>query len=106
MVTKAQSASSPNYKQLYRSQKQRMVAGVCGGIAEYLNVDPTVVRLVFVVVTLFAGSGFLVYLLLWLVVPNENSLGKSTDYIHQNVNEMKEVAKKVSEEIKGKHKSL
>jgi phage shock protein C len=56
---------------LYRSQTDRMVAGVCGGLAKYFNIDPTVIRLVFVVLALAGGPGVLLYLLLWIITPIE-----------------------------------
>ena len=57
-------------KKLYRSRKNRIIAGVCAGLAEYLQVDPTIVRLIYVVFTLFSmGAGILLYLLAWLMVP-------------------------------------
>jgi phage shock protein C len=56
---------------LYRSQTDRMVAGVCGGLAKYFNVDPTVIRLVFVVLALAGGPGLLLYLILWIITPIE-----------------------------------
>jgi phage shock protein C len=55
-------------KRLCRSN-QRMLAGVCGGIAEYLGWDPTMVRLGWIILTLLGGSGILIYLILWLVMP-------------------------------------
>ena len=58
-------------KRLYRSRSQRMIAGVCGGIAEYFNTDPTWIRLLFVLL-FFLGLGTmaLIYLIMWIVVPN------------------------------------
>ena len=56
---------------LYRSQTDRMVAGVCGGLARNFNIDPTVIRLVFVVLALAGGPGVLLYLLLWIITPIE-----------------------------------
>lgn len=57
-------------KELKRSRTDRMVAGVCGGIGEYLDIDPNVIRLIWVVVTVFTvGTGILAYLLAWLVIP-------------------------------------
>ncbi len=57
-------------KRLYRSTQDRMFAGVCGGIGEYLDVDPTLVRLVFVALTLLSsGSGLVIYVILMLIVP-------------------------------------
>lgn len=58
-------------KRLYRSTNDRMFAGVCGGIAEYLDVDPTLVRLVFAALTLMGGPGIIAYVILMLVVPEE-----------------------------------
>lgn len=48
-----------------------MIGGVAGGIARYLKVDPTLIRIAFVLVALFAGGGVLLYLILWVVVPKE-----------------------------------
>jgi phage shock protein C len=56
-------------KKLYLSDDNRKIAGVCGGIAEYLNLDPTVVRVVWVIVALIFGSGILAYLVAWLIMP-------------------------------------
>ncbi len=58
-------------KRLYRSTEERMFAGVCGGIAEYLDVDPTLVRLVFAALVLMGGPGIVVYIVLMLIVPEE-----------------------------------
>jgi phage shock protein PspC (stress-responsive transcriptional regulator) len=57
---------------LYRSQTERMLGGVCGGLAKYLNVDTTIVRLFFIVLTLLGGFGPLGYFLLGVVVPLED----------------------------------
>jgi len=57
------------YKRLYRSHKERMIAGVCGGLAEYFNIDPTLVRLLFVFAALAGGPGLLAYLIMMIVVP-------------------------------------
>ena len=56
-------------KRLYRSKNDKMIAGVCGGLAEYFSIDPVIVRLIFVALLLGAGSGFLAYLVLWIAVP-------------------------------------
>ncbi len=58
-------------KRLYRSKNERMIAGVCGGLAEYMGVDPTVVRLIFVAAVLAGLAGVLIYLILAVVVPLE-----------------------------------
>jgi phage shock protein C len=66
------STSAPNrpHLRLYRSRDDRMIAGVAGGLAKYLNADSTLVRLAFVAVA-FAGVGVLAYIVAWLVIPEE-----------------------------------
>ena len=56
-------------RKLYRSQTDMRLGGVCGGLGEYLNVDPTVIRLLFVLLALTGGHGILLYIILWLIVP-------------------------------------
>ena len=56
-------------KRLYRSRSNRTLAGVCAGIAEYYGWDPTLVRVAWIVLTLLGGSGILLYLIMWLVMP-------------------------------------
>ena len=53
---------------LYRSNENKMIAGVCGGLGEFFGLDPTLVRLVFVILALLGGHGLLVYLILWIIV--------------------------------------
>ncbi|MGJ3508663.1 PspC domain-containing protein [Enemella sp. A6] len=60
---------NPPAKQLVRSETDRMLSGVCGGIAEYMNIDATLVRLGVAVISLFTGVGILAYLVGWLVIP-------------------------------------
>ena len=56
-------------KRLYRSKKDRMICGVCGGIA---NIDPTLVRLAFVLIAMGAGSGILAYIIAAIIIPDED----------------------------------
>lgn len=58
-------------KKLYRSKKQRMICGVCGGIAEYFNIDPTIIRLVWVLFALTGGSGLPIYFIAAIIIPDE-----------------------------------
>jgi phage shock protein PspC (stress-responsive transcriptional regulator) len=59
-------------KKLYRSRSDRMIAGVCAGLGRYLGIDPTVVRLVFVVLALLGvGSGVLLYIIMMFIIPQE-----------------------------------
>ena len=57
-------------KRLYKSRHNRMLCGVCGGIGEYFGVDPTVVRLIFVLLTIFGMSGLLFYLICAIIMPS------------------------------------
>jgi phage shock protein PspC (stress-responsive transcriptional regulator) len=60
-------------RKLYRSQTNRKLAGVCGGLAEYFNTDATLIRVLFVVLTLLGGSGIVIYLVMWILVSEEPS---------------------------------
>jgi phage shock protein C len=59
-------------KKLYRSQTDKMIAGVCGGIAEYFGIDSTLVRLGWVLFTFAGGSGILAYIIAWIIMPYRN----------------------------------
>jgi phage shock protein C len=58
-------------RKLYRSKTNRQLAGVCGGLAEYFNLDATLIRVLFVVLAVLGGSGIVLYLALWIIVPKE-----------------------------------
>lgn len=58
-------------KRLYKSTTDRMICGVCGGIADYFNLDPSVIRLIAVLVCVMAGSGLLAYIVLAIVLPRD-----------------------------------
>jgi phage shock protein C len=58
-------------KKLIRSRSDKKIAGVCGGIAEYLDMDPTLMRLVWVMMALFVGWGVLGYLIAWIILPEQ-----------------------------------
>lgn len=58
-------------RRIVRSQDNRMLAGICGGIAEYFNIDPTLVRLGWVLLTVAYFMGFFAYILCWFIIPEE-----------------------------------
>ena len=58
-------------KRLYKSTTNKMIDGVCGGVAEYLNLDPTVERLVWVILACMGGSGLVAYLIAMLIIPEK-----------------------------------
>ncbi len=62
---------SGDSKRLYRSLDERMLVGVCGGVADYFNLDPTLVRVLFVLFSLTGGSGLVVYIIMAIIVPEE-----------------------------------
>ncbi len=62
---------NPSYKKMYRSMTDRRIAGVCGGLGEYFNIDPVIIRIAFLVALLMAGGGGLLYLIMWIAVPEK-----------------------------------
>jgi len=67
------------YKRLYRSRKDKIIDGVCGGLGKYFNVDPLLIRIVFVVLAFMGGLGVLLYLVLMIIVPKEPIKGETTE---------------------------
>lgn len=60
-------------KRLYRSSLDKQVGGVCGGLAEYLGLDPSLVRIAAILLMFVGGTGFLAYLVAWIVVPRDDA---------------------------------
>ncbi|HQF43869.1 MAG TPA: PspC domain-containing protein [Ignavibacteriaceae bacterium] len=58
-------------KKLYRSVTDKIIGGVCGGIAEYFSIDPVIIRLAFVLAVIFGGGGILAYIILWIIIPQK-----------------------------------
>ncbi|MBW3605712.1 MAG: PspC domain-containing protein [Actinobacteria bacterium] len=65
------STRHPPKRRLYRSRRHRVIAGVCGGIAEYFGWSPTMVRLAFIASFILPGTQIVFYLVAWIVMPNE-----------------------------------
>ncbi len=87
-------------KKLYRSRSDRMISGVCGGLAKYFDIDPTIVRIIAVLSIFASGVGILAYIILAIVVPLEGSkAAEPKDTIRENVEEMKETAGELGREI-------
>ncbi|NCA76197.1 MAG: PspC domain-containing protein [Alphaproteobacteria bacterium] len=63
--------TNSDIKRLYRSKKDRVLGGVCAGIANYFNVDPVLIRVAWVVGFFIGGVGFLAYLIAWIIMPEE-----------------------------------
>ena len=65
---------------LYRTVQGRVVGGVAGGLADYFGMDPSIVRFIFVLLVLFGGSGVLLYIILWVILPEKNTYNTFTGY--------------------------
>lgn len=62
-------------RKLYLSDKDRMIAGVCGGLADYFGIDSTIVRILWALAVMVSyGTGFILYLVFWLIVPRERNI--------------------------------
>lgn len=77
-------------KKLFRSETNRIIAGVAGGLGEYFDIDPNIIRLIFIVLVFFSGFGILLYILLWILIPSQSEVGDiPEDHIKKNLNEIK-----------------
>lgn len=72
-------------KRLYRSNNEKIIAGVCGGIADHFEIDPIWVRLVFVLLTLLNGVGLILYLVLWILVPKNPNEKQTENTAAENI---------------------
>ena len=87
-------------KRLYRSRSDRMIWGVCGGLAKYFGIDPTIVRII-AVLLVFSGFGVLAYIIMAIVVPLEGSkVTTPEETVRENMEEMKETASELGREIR------
>jgi phage shock protein C len=90
-------------KKLYRSRKDRMIFGVCAGLAQYINLDVTLIRVFFVLLALLHGSGLIIYLILAIVVPNspgEHPLSDRSENIKEFGENIKEMTESFASEMK------
>ena len=86
---------------LTRSRREQMIAGVCGGLAEYFSIDVTIVRLVFVLMGFMAGSSVLLYIALWILLPQEGvQLPNPQSTIQANLTDMRQQAQSVFERFR------
>jgi phage shock protein PspC (stress-responsive transcriptional regulator) len=72
-------SSKSTYRRMYRDPDNRIIGGVCTGLAAYWNMDPTILRVVFIVLVIIGGSGLLVYLILWIVMPEAQTTGQKLE---------------------------
>lgn len=85
-------------RKIFRSIDDYMIAGVCGGLADYFKIDSSLIRIIFVLLAISGGSGILIYLILWLVVPKEAGVEKEMN--------REEKVKEFAEDVKNKAKTM
>ncbi|MCD6546497.1 MAG: PspC domain-containing protein [Thermotogae bacterium] len=84
-------------KKLYRSRRDKVIGGVCGGLGEYLGVDPVLLRIIFLASIFLGGAGLILYIIAWIIIPNEPL---------QNVNETENFDVVEGEEVSNKTKEI
>lgn len=72
-------STKSTYRRMYRDPDNRIIGGVCTGLAAYWNMDPTILRVVFIVLVIVGGSGLLVYLILWIVMPEAQTTAQKLE---------------------------
>ncbi len=90
-----------NGKRITRSRGDRLIAGVAGGLAVYFGIDPLFVRIGFVLLSLFNGVGLILYLVLWLITPNEDSLSEGRATVEEAVAEMRALVEDLVARLRG-----
>lgn len=97
---KAQPVGSPMPKQLRRVKEGAFLGGVCAGLAEYIEIDPILVRLAFVAITMAGGAGVFLYIALWILIPEgEDHEALSEESVRKNAAEMKEKAESIMDSL-------
>ncbi len=92
-------------KKLYRSEKNQVLAGVSAGLGDYFEIDPVLIRIIFIFLTVFGGAGIPLYILLWLVLPAESRADQPTDKtVKANVEEIGQKAKNIAEDVETTYK--
>lgn len=89
-------------KQLVRSQEERIITGVAGGLGRYFSIDPVFIRFLFVLLVFANGIGIIAYLVLWVLMPHEGSASSSTQTrTQENLQEMQQKLRGVVQWIRG-----
>ncbi len=101
MIKKTETKNSSS--KIYRSEQNRILAGVAGGIGEYFTLDPVLIRIILVLIGLSGGGGIILYLVLWLIIPGqpENSASNNQENLKKNAQEIKDQTKKYLEDARG-----
>jgi phage shock protein C len=88
--------SSPGYHRIYRDPDHRIIGGVCSGMGAYWNIDPVIVRVLFITLALAGGLGVMVYLILYIVIPEAKTTAQKIEMKGEpvNIHNIKESVKK------------
>jgi len=78
-IAKKTEAKTESGKRIYRSQSDKVIGGVCGGLAEYINIDALIVRIIWAVAFFVGGIGFLAYIACWIIIPENPSAAKDDE---------------------------
>ncbi len=89
------------YSSIYRSEQNKFLGGVCGGLGEYFNIDPNIIRLIFILLTVFGGFGLIIYLILWVILPTQSQTSSGNDRLKENLNDVKEKVLEFAHDIRG-----
>ncbi|MBN2350904.1 MAG: PspC domain-containing protein [Bacteroidales bacterium] len=94
--------SRKGYRRMYRDPDSRIIGGVCSGLGAYWSIDPSIIRIVFVVLTIFGFAGVLIYLILWIVLPEANTVAQKLEMRGEpvNVNNIRDFFKEEFENVK------
>lgn len=93
-------------KQLYRSRRNRMIGGIAGGIAEYFDIDPVIVRAVFIILFFAWGTSLLAYIVMWIIVPDERKVWERNNQQNSGRPEAEEIDEAVCEAKRNRRKNI
>lgn len=103
-LIKSHTQQSVSVKTMYRSESEKIIAGVCGGLAEFFNIDPVIPRIFFIILTVLDGIGVLIYLILWVVIPTKSKQQVvSSQAVKQNLQEITTKARSLIDEVDVPH---
>lgn len=97
--------SRPGYHRMYRDPDNRIIAGVCSGMGAYWNIDPWIVRVIFIVASLPGGLGILVYIVLWIVIPEAKTTAQKIEMRGDPVN-IQNIKDSVKDEFKNVKRNM
>jgi len=89
-----------NTKKLFRSKTDRVIFGVCGGLGEYFEVDSSLLRILFILLTFTGGSGIIIYLILAIIIPDAEGQKVKSKEVKEVINEAQEKTQEIAEDIK------